>query len=148
MRALIFILLLLTFFQATFLPINLALLILVSRAYIRVDKSNFYLAFAFGLLASLLKQTPLGIDSLIYLTLVQLAHLAHKLPFAKNILTVIPLSFITLFANDLLTSLINKQSLAIFPEILIGTLLALPIYIAVRVWEERFIIKSDIKLKI
>jgi hypothetical protein len=148
MRALIFILILLSFFQATFLPINLVFLVLILRAYIRVDKSNFYLAFGFGLLISLLLQNNLGIHSLIYLVGVLVAHLTTKLPFSKHILTVIPLSLVLLLLNYGLIALLTRQLFIPINSLVIETILSLPIYIVLRVWEERFVIRPDIKLKI
>jgi rod shape-determining protein MreD len=148
MKPLIFVLSLLAFFQVTFIPLDLVLIVLVIRAFIRVEESNLYLAFFFGLLISLLEQNLLGIHSLVYLTLVQLSHLVTKAPFSKNVLTVIPLVFVALLIDDVIISAMTFKSIQLFPKIIIETTLVLPIYIVLRIWEERFIIRNEIKLKI
>lgn len=148
MRALIFVLILLSFFQATFLPLNLVLLILVLRSYIRVDKVNLYMAFFFGLFLSLLLQDALGIYSIIYLISVIVTHLSTKAPFSKHNFTVLPLCFLILLLNYVLVSAFKGQFFIPVQNLVIETLLSLPMYIVLMIWEERFVIRSEIKLKI
>lgn len=148
MRTLVIILILAAFLQTTIIPVNLVLLTLLLRAYIKTDKVNLYLAFSFGILISFLNHTSLGPSSLIYIILVQLVHLYSKTPLAKNTLLLIPLMFICFLVNDLTISLILLQPIRIDPIILLESLLALPIFIMLRIWEERFIVRPQIKLKI
>lgn len=149
MRLLVAILIIAAFLQTTFLPLNLVLLILILRSYIKVDKQNLILAFGFGILISLLEQNPLGIHSIIYLFLVQLTHLLAKTPISRNLLGVVPLTLVLLTIDHLLTSFASGQTIQIVPaQLLVESILSLPIYIVLRVWEERFIVKPDIKLKI
>lgn len=147
MKTLVVILVLLAFVQTTVIPVDLVLIIILLRAYIRVDKTNLYLAFAMGLLISFLQQFPLGVYSLIFLVLTQLTHLFSKLPILKNFLSVIPVIFILLTANQLVASLPASRS-PDWPRIIWGTVLALPLYFALKFWEERFIVRPEIKLKV
>lgn len=148
MRALIFVLILLSFFQATFLPLNLVLLIISLRAYIKVDKTNLYLAFFLGLLVSLLLQDTLGIYCLIFLISITIAHLTTKSPFSRHNLTVLPLSLLILLMNYIIVAVFKGQFYLPIQNLIIETFLSLPIYIVLRTWEERFVVKQEIKLKI
>lgn len=148
MKTLIIILILISFLQATIMPIELVLLVLICRSYIKEDRANLYLAFAFGLLTSHLTLTPLGLNSLIFLTLVQITQVLSKTRLAGNSLLIIPLILILLSVNQLVTSLIIRQTLSLSPKILLESLLSLPILYVVRLWEERFIVRKEIKLKI
>lgn len=147
MKVLIATLVLASFLQATVLPFDLVLLILVLRAYIVNDKNNLVLAFLFGLLISHLNTTTLGLQSIIYLILVQGARIVSRLPISNNIFTVIPLVFISASLNALVTSFLTQSSLQLWPKVFIESMLALPVFIFIRFWEERFVARSDIKLK-
>lgn len=148
MKALILILILLAFLQSTLVPLSLCLIVIILRSYIRPQTSNFILAFGIGLLVSFLDYQTLGINSLIYLTAVFLTDLLSRTPLSRNILAVFPLIFIELGLIMLLNSFLFQQTPEIFPRLIIETLVSLPIYIILRFWEERFIVKHDIKLKI
>lgn len=148
MKTLIIVLILISFLQATIMPIELVLLVLICRSYIKEDRANLYLAFAFGLLTSHLTLTPLGLNSLIFLTLVQITQVLSKTRLAGNSLLIILLAFILLSVNQLVTYFIIRQTLSLSPKILLESLLSLPILYVVRLWEERFIVRKEIKLKI
>ena len=53
--------------QASFLPLNLLLALILIRAALKPDQQSFYLAFWSGLLLDLAQGTPLGFSSLIFL---------------------------------------------------------------------------------
>lgn len=135
------------FLQTTILPIDLVLLILICRAYIKPEKVNLYLGFAFGLLVSHLNLTGLGLQSLIYLLIIQATESLSKIRLAGNPLLIIPLSFVFLTLNQFGDSVINKHTLE-FSNIIFASILSLPILYIVRLWEERFIVRKEIKLKI
>lgn len=147
MKTLVVILVLLAFIQTTIFPVDLVLIIILLRAYIRVDKTNLYLAFAIGLLISFLQQLPLGIYSFTFIVLTQLTHLLSKLPISKNFLSVFPVTFILLSMNELNSSLLAGRS-PDWLRILWGSLLALPLYFVLKFWEERFVVRPEIKLKV
>ncbi len=148
MKALVLVLILIAFLQSTLVPLNLCLIIIILRAYIKPESSNFYLAFAIGLVVSFLDHQTLGVNSLIYLVAVALTHSLSKTPLSKNILGVLPLIFIELGLIYLLNAYLLQQTPSIFPRLIIETVISLPIYIALRFWEERFVVRQDVRLKI
>lgn len=147
MKTLIFILIIVSFLQTTILPIDLVLLILVCRAYIRPERANLYLGLAFGILISHLNLTSLGIQSLVYLSSVQLTESLSKIRLAGNPLLIIPITLIFLSLNQFTNALISHSSLD-FSKVIWSSLLSLPILYLVRLWEERFIVRKEIKLKV
>ncbi|MCL5784727.1 MAG: hypothetical protein M1142_05235 [Patescibacteria group bacterium] len=143
----IIVLLFLSFLQGAWLPVNLVVIVIVCRSFIVEEKANYYLAFAFGLLLSLLLGHNLGTLSLTYLILVKLTHFIRKTEFASHWLVILPLLFISLIIDQLAQSNIFSYQInfgAIFP----GMIFALPAYFIVRIWEERFIPKAGIRLKV
>lgn len=146
MKTLIIILIIAAFLQTTILPIDLVLLILICRAYIKSEKENLYLAFAFGLFVSYLNLSSLGLQSLIYLGAVLVTQMLSKLQFAGNPLLIVPTVLILLSLNQVITSYINQNTLELF-SVAMAALLSLPILYLVRLWEERFIVQKSIKLK-
>jgi rod shape-determining protein MreD len=54
-------------FQASILPLNLLLVLILIRTALKPDQQSFYLAFWSGLLLDLAQGTPLGLSSLIFL---------------------------------------------------------------------------------
>lgn len=147
MKTLIVILIIISFVQSTILPIDLVLIILLCRSYIRTDKANLYLAFGFGLLNSHLNLQTFGFQSIIFLILLELTQLLSKSRLAGNPLLIIPISLFGLAFNGFFQSLINHQSAHILPQIFLESLLSLPILYLVRLWEERFVVAKDIKLR-
>ena len=79
MKTFVITLIIAAFLQTTILPIDLVLLILICRTYIKSEKSNLYLAFAFGLLNSHLNLNLLGLQSLVYLFFVQTTESLSKM---------------------------------------------------------------------
>lgn len=59
--------LLCSFFQATFLSLNLILLLVLILAFLRPTRQTFWLAFFSGLLLDLAKGMPLGFSSFLFL---------------------------------------------------------------------------------
>lgn len=143
----LFALVLATFLQASFLSVNLLLLVLIARSFITNDQKNFYLAFGFGLLLTLLIGKPLGSLSLLYLVLLTGVRFIKRTPLASRWLVILPLGFILLTASHLFENLVFKSSLSL-QNLLIETAMILPIYFAVRFWEERFVPRQEIRLKI
>ncbi len=148
MKTIIFILIILSFIQTAILPLNLVLIILIARALVRTDKSNLFLAFGFGLLISHLSLEPIGIKSLIYLVLIQLTQLLSKSRFSASQFLIIPVVAVFSSINLITAVLLNHQSVQLLPEILIESFIALPIFFLVRVWEERFVVRKGIKLRV
>jgi len=148
MKTLIVVLIIASFIQTTILPIDLVLIILICRSYTKSSVSNLYLALGFGLLIAHLNLNTLGIDSLIYILAVQITQALSKVRLAGNSLLIIPITFILLGLSHLVSSIILHQSLNLFPKVLIESLISLPIFYGIRLWEERFIVRKEIKLKV
>lgn len=147
MKTLIIILIIAAFFQTTILPIDLILLILICRAYIKSEQANLYLGFAFGLLISHLNLIPLGLQSLTYLVFVAATESLSKLRLAGNPLLIVPISLVFLSLNQIINSVVGSNVLE-FPMVIIASFLSLPTLYLIRFWEERFIVRKEIKLKI
>lgn len=147
MIPLILTLILLVFLQEAFLPFNLVILIIVSRSFITAEKENYYLAFCFGLLLSFLAGYQLGILSMIYLVIVLAISIFRKIQFATHPLIVVPVAGGALLIDTLIKSLMLSSSINYW-SILTQVVLVIPIYFMVLFWEERFIPKKDIKLKV
>lgn len=147
MKTLIIILIIVAFLQTTILPLDLVLLILICRAYIKPDKLTLYLSLGFGLLVSHLDLSPLGLQSVVYLILTVLTGSLSKSPLARNSLLIIPISLVLLFLNQMIISLAAHQTMEL-AKVIFESLLSLPILYLIRLWEERFIVRKDIKLKV
>lgn len=147
MKTLIIVLIISSFLQSTIVPIDLVLIILICRSYIKSDKSNLFLAFACGLLDAHLSLTSLGFASILYLSSIQATQVLSKARLAGNSLLIIPFIFVLLIINQLASSFFIHQSLE-FKKVFLESLLSLPILYLVRMWEEKFIIRKEIKLRI
>lgn len=148
MKTLIIILIILSFIQSTILPLNLVLIILICRAFIKIDKANLYLSFGFGLFISYLNLWQLGVESFVYLIIIQMVHSITKSRFASNSLLIVPISLFFLSLDQTLISLFSKESLVIYPKVFIEAAISLPALYIIRIWEERFIIHKQIRLKV
>lgn len=147
MKTLIVILIIASFLQTTILPVNLCLIILICRSYIKISPSNLYLAFIFGILISHLNLVTLGLNSLIFIVCVQITQSLSKTRLAGNSLLIVPITFVLLSFYGIITSVFLSQSLEIFPKVFLESLISLPVLYALKIWEERFIVRGDIKLK-
>lgn len=120
---------------------------LICRSLVVEEQANYYFAFLIGLLLGILSPVNLGYWPLLFLIIVKLVHLIRKLPISANLLTILPLAFLILIAVSFFEQLFFKQSFDI-KMILIEVAIAFPIFIFFRFWEEQFIIKPELKLKI
>lgn len=148
MKTLIIILIIAAFLETTILPIDLVLIILICRAYIKEGRENLYFAFFFGILISHLTLNLIGVKSILYLVLVQITQILSKSRLAGNSAIIIPLVFVLLLSNQITDLFLLHKSAQIFPKVLIESIISLPILFLVRLWEERFIVKKDIKLRV
>lgn len=146
MKTLIIVLIIASFLQSTILPINLVLIILIARSLIRPERANLILAFSFGLLISHLNLQPLGFQSLTFLIFIQFTQILSASKVSANPLLIIPLTSFALSLNLIATSILESQSIHLIPQVLIEGLLSLPIFYLIRLWEERFIVRKEVKL--
>lgn len=147
MKTLIAILTIASFFQATILPFDLVLIILICRSFLKNDNANLYLAFGFGLFLSILTLTPMGVQSIILLLLILAIEGLSKSRLSQNALLIIPISLVAIFINQFIISLVSHESFQLLPRIF-GGFLSLPIFYVIKFWEERFIPKKEIRLRI
>lgn len=147
MIPLIFVLILLSFLQEAFLPFNIVLLILVSRAFVVDEKKNYYLAFIFGLVLSFLAGYSLGSLSIIYLIIVLVIQIFRRFQFVTHPIIMLPVVVVALLADQFARSLMLGSDIDL-KQILLQIILIIPIYFIVLLWEERFIVRKDIKLKV
>lgn len=148
MKILIVVLIICSFLQSTIIPVDLNLIILICRSYTRSDKSNLFLAFAFGLLNSYLNLNLLGLQSLIYLVLVSFTQTLSKSRLAGNLLLIMPLVLFSSAVNQVTLSIAGNYSIELFPKIFLESFISLPSLYLIRLWEERFIVKREIKLRV
>lgn len=146
MRGLIIILVFACLIQSTFLPINLVLTILIIRSFIVDTKSNFYLAFIFGLVVSLLQGQMMGLISLINLFSVSLVTVLKRSQIVQNLITLMLAGVVLLTIDNIIQSLIAQASLD-FKLAIYQTIILIPMYLLVRFLEERFVVQEEIKLK-
>lgn len=147
MKTLIVILIIASFLQATIIPLDLVLIILICRSFIRADKANLYLAFSFGLFLSILNFTPMGTQSIIFLMLIAIVESLSKSRLSQNALLVVPICFGAIILNLVIISFITHESIQLIPKIY-GGFLSLPTLYLIRFWEERFTVKKEIRLRI
>jgi len=136
LKTLIIILIIVSFLQTTIWPLDLVLVILISRAYLKAQKSNLFLAFFLGLLISHLTLDPLGAKSMVYLIVVQIIQVLSKSRLAGHPFLVVPLTFILVLADN-----------GLLPAVW-ASIVSLPIFYSLKMWEERFIPTKEIKLRI
>ncbi len=144
---LIAILFLLSFLQSTFINIDLVLLIIICRSLIMEDQKNYYLAFGVGLLLAYLTEQPLGIVSIFSFVVIRIVYLLTKTALGNYWLIVIPLVAIIYSVEQLIEQLFFQSPFDL-KEIIILAILSLPIYLLMKIWEERFIPKKEIRLKL
>lgn len=146
MKIFILILLLAALIQTSFLPVNLCLLILICRSFTLYAKNNLTLALITGLILGILSPVNLGFWPLIFLIVVFITHLIRKLPVTTGF-TIIPAAFVLILLVSFIESIFLKQQINI-KTIILSTLLSFPIFLTVKLWEERFVPNSEIKLKL
>ncbi len=148
MKTLIAILILIGFILVTLIPLDLSLIFLLLRTFIRPTRENLIIAFGLGLLISLLNHSQLGVESLVFLFFTELVYLISTSTLTRNIYTSVTILGIFLGLYQLIEGLIGRQTIQLWPRIPIEILVSVPTYIVLRIWEERFITRKDIKLKV
>lgn len=147
MKLFAFLLLIAAFLQTAFIPLNLCLLILICRSFAIHSKQNYYLALIAGVYLGILSTTNVGFWPLIFVVAVLVTHILRLIPISGRSLTIIPIAFSILFVVSIVESVVMKTPfLWWYP--LISSLLSLPIFIIIREWEDRFISKTGVKLKV
>lgn len=151
MISLIVVLVLLSFLQGALLPYDVVFLVIITRSFVTDDQGNFWLAFGFGIFLSLLLGFSLGSLSILYLLAVLLVRVIRRLELSSHWLAILLFSLFLLGLNHLVRGFLAGSSL--FSSIgvsalIVEAVLILPVYLLVQFWEERFIPRSDIRLKL
>lgn len=140
------ILILSSLLQTTFIPLNLILILILVRSFIIEDRSNYFVAFAAGIILGIMSSQNLGVWTVIFLFVVRAVHLIKRLPIFENARTFLPVAFLILLAVNFCQRLVFSQQID-YRVVLIEAIISLPIFWIIRVWEERFILKPQIKLR-
>lgn len=147
MKTFTFILVVSVFLQSSFLPFNLVLILLICKSLAKPDKYNLILAFGAGILVGILQSQNIGFWALSFLLLVRLVSLSKMLPFSKNIITIQVVLAIAIIAMGAFERVYLGQSFE-SSTALTEIFLSLPVYIILMFWNERFILKTDSRLKL
>jgi hypothetical protein len=147
MKTVIAVLILIALLEISIIPLDLVLLILILRSYLNTSTDNLLLAFGFGLLISYLTNLPLGFYSIIYLILIELTLLFRKTPLASHFFVIVPLIFALLSLQSLAVLVFFHQTINWW-QLGIESVLALLLYFILKIWEERFVVRNEVKLKI
>lgn len=147
MKTFLLFLTLFAFLQSAFLPVNLVLVILIARGLIIDDRENLILAFFGGLILSFLTQVNMGYYPLLFILIVKFASLIRKLPVSFNLLVVFISGGLLLSLAALINSWVIGETLSIYRHF-IEAILVIPAYFLIRNWEDRFIVKSHMKLRV
>lgn len=147
MKVFLLSILLFAFLQSAVLTLNLVLVILIARSLVLDTRENLLLAFFGGLILSFLTQTNLGYFPLVFLLIVKLGQLLKKLPVSFNLLTIFIAGSLQIIFVVLLNKLFLGSRIEIIPH-LIEAILIIPAFLIIRMWEERFVAKSSIKLRV
>lgn len=135
------------FLQSAVLTLNLVLVMLIARSLVLDDGENLILAFFGGLILSFLTQTNLGYWPLVLILVTKLGQLLRKLPVSFNPVMVFIAGGLQIFLVLLPNKIFLNAGFEIYPH-LIESALVVPSYYLIRMWEERFVAKSVIKLKV
>jgi hypothetical protein len=146
MKLFIFLIFIAAFLQTSFIPLNLCLLLLICRSYTIHEAANYYLALTAGILLGILTSLNSGFYSLIFIGAVFLIHAVRLLPISGRFITVIPVTWVILIAVMAIESFFYHLPFKIWLPTL-TSVLALPVYLIIREWEDRFVAKPGIKLK-
>lgn len=147
MRLFLLLIVLFAFLQSAFLNINLVLVVLIARNLYLDSRENLWLAFLGGLVLSFLTQTNLGYWPLILIMVVKLGQLLRKLPVSFNPLMVFLAGGFQILLVVLLNKFFLNERIELYPHVL-EAVLVVPAYFLIRFWEERFVTKGVIRLKV
>ncbi len=146
MKAFILGLILATLLQTTLLPINLCLMLICVRSLVTTKISTLYLSVIFGVLLGVLSNTNIGFYPLIFLIAAKIIELFKASPLYNNVIFFLPLLFIVYLLISLISQIALGLSFSIV-QVISETLFSIPLYFLIKFWEERFIVRPQVKLK-
>lgn len=133
--------------QTAVLPLNLCLILLIVRSLSLVDRSNFYLAFFGGIILGVLSSTNIGFWPLTFLTAVVLCQTIKKIPVLSNLFFISLTAVSLILFTSFLQFLVYRQNIDI-KIVFFEILLLVPGFFLIRFWEDRFVVKTGIKLRL
>lgn len=145
MKAYLFILVLAALFQASFVPVNLVLVLLICRSLIVQERANLFLAFGIGIFLGLLQTDNLGFWPLLFLVVTEVAHLSRGLPVFKNLGLILLVSGVLIVSSELLQALVLKEAFNVSRTV-VEAVLVLATYPFLLFWEQRLVGQPGIKL--
>jgi hypothetical protein len=146
MKTLLLLITLFAFLQSAFLPVNLVMVILVARALVVPDRENLFLAFFGGIILSFLTQVNLGYFPLIFILVVKLGEFIKTFPVSFNIFMIFLSGSVLIAIVGGLNMLFISQNMSLYTH-LVEAILVVPFYFVIKLWEERFVVKSHMKLR-
>jgi hypothetical protein len=146
MKLFLFILFITALVQTSFIPLNLCLILLIARSYAVHNSNNYYLALLSGILLGVLTSFNIGFYAILFVLAVFLIHLIRLLPITGKFYTVWPVTFVVLSLAMVAENFVYHSEFNWWHPV-IGAFIAVPVFIFVREWEERFVAKPGIKLK-
>lgn len=147
MRLFIILFLLSAFIQTSFLHLNIALILIICRSFISEDSDNYFIAFFLGLILGILSAQNIGFWPAVFLVSVKIIHLLKKLPISSHFLIILPATLMIATLAAYLEKVFLGGSIN-YLKIIIETVISLPVYLMIRFWEERFVVRPEVKLKI
>lgn len=135
------------FMQSAFLPLNLVLVLLIARSLVREDRSNLFMGFFGGLILSFLTQVNLGYWPIVFILVVKLSSLIKRLPVSFNPLIIFFCSIFIVSSVRIFNVFFMNEELKI-TTLIFEAILVVPVFYLVRGWEERFVVKGVIKLRV
>lgn len=146
MKTLLLLITLFAFLQSAFLGVNLVLVLLIARSLVVSDRDNLYMAFFGGLILSFLTQINLGYLPLVFILIVKLGEFIKTFPLSFNLLMIFVSGSVLIAIASGLNMIFIDQNLNLYIH-LIETILVVLFYFVIKLWEERFVIKSHMKLR-
>lgn len=147
MKNLLLILIFLSFLQASILPFNFILIILICRSFLMNTRTTLYLGFGFGLLLSFLLNQPLGILALIYLLIIFIIGVIKNSLLSFSWPNIFILSVGLIFLDRFLEAVIFKSQFDLW-TVIFDAILILPTFLLMIFLSNRFSPVDGIKLKL
>lgn len=147
MKTLFLWIILFAFLQSSVISLNLVLVVLIARSLAAGDGANLLLAFFGGLILSFLTQTNLGYWPWLLLFIVKIGILTSKLPVSFNPFVIFLSGSVLVFFAALVNKFFLHQDFQ-FLKLVFEAILVVPAFFLIRIWEERFVEKSQIRLKV
>lgn len=126
------------FAQSSFFPLNLCLLILLSRMLLVDAKFNLTYAFVGGAILSFLTSHNLAFYGAAFLIVAKLTQVFKASPLSANLITALIYASLVILSFDFLEHLILQTH---YSFLISGfeILLFVPVYLIYLFWEERFV---------